>query len=67
MPTFGIQYAVGVDGGSILLVLLTTLLPPLCVLASWNSITTNLKAFLTLILSIDVRSAAPVRAENGIE
>ena len=33
MPTFGIQYAVGVDGVSILLVLLTALLCPLCVLA----------------------------------
>ena len=31
MPTFGIQYAVGVDGISILLVLLTALLCPLCV------------------------------------
>ena len=32
MPTFNIQYAVGVDGISILLVLLTALLCPLCVL-----------------------------------
>ena len=32
MPTFGINYAVGVDGVSLLLVLLTTFLPPLCVL-----------------------------------
>ena len=53
MPTFGIQYAVGVDGISILLVLLTTLLPPLCILCSWNSITTNLKAFLMLILLVE--------------
>lgn len=53
MPTFGIQYAVGVDGISILMVLLTTLLPPLCVLSSWNSITTNLKAFMMLILLVE--------------
>ena len=38
MPTFNIQYAVGVDGISILLVLLTALLSPLCVLCSWNAI-----------------------------
>ena len=31
MPTFNIQYAVGIDGISILLVLLTALLCPLCV------------------------------------
>lgn len=53
MPTFGIQYAVGVDGISILLVLLTTLLPPLCVLCSWNSIETKIKAFMMLILLVE--------------
>ena len=52
MPTFGIQYAVGVDGISILLVLLTALLCPLCVLASWNSITTRVRAFMMLILLV---------------
>lgn len=53
MPTFGIQYAVGVDGISILLVLLTTLLTPLCVLSSWNAITTKVKAFMMLILLVE--------------
>jgi NADH-quinone oxidoreductase subunit M len=53
MPTFGIEYAVGVDGISLLLVLLTTILPPLCVLASWESITSRLKAFMMLILLVE--------------
>ncbi|MFL2547273.1 MAG: NuoM family protein [Candidatus Rariloculaceae bacterium] len=53
MPTFGIQYAVGVDGISILLVLLTALLCPLCVLASWNSITTRVRAYMMLILLVE--------------
>ena len=53
MPTFGIQYAVGVDGISLLLVLLTTMLPPLCVLGSWDSITSRLKAFMMLILLVE--------------
>ncbi|WP_454061049.1 complex I subunit 4 family protein [Candidatus Nitrospira salsa] len=53
MPTFNIQYAVGVDGISILLVLLTTLLCPLCVLCSWNSITTRVRAFMSLILLVE--------------
>ena len=52
MPTFGIDYAVGVDGVSLLLVLLTTFLPPLCVLGSWDSITSRLKAFMMLILLV---------------
>jgi NADH-quinone oxidoreductase subunit M len=53
MPTFGIQYAVGVDGISILMILLTTLLPPLCVLCSWKAITTKIKAFMMLILLVE--------------
>lgn len=53
MPTFNIQYAVGVDGISILLVLLTTLLSPLCVLCSWTSINSHVRAFLILILLVE--------------
>jgi NADH-quinone oxidoreductase subunit M len=53
MSTFNIQYAVGVDGISILLVVLTALLGPLCVLCSWTSITTRVRAFLSLILLVE--------------
>ena len=53
MPTFNIQYAVGVDGISILLVLLTTLLSPLCVLCSWTSITSHVRAFMMLVLLVE--------------
>lgn len=53
MPTFNIQYAVGVDGISLLLILLTTLLSPLCVLCSWYSIQERVKAFMALILLVE--------------
>ncbi len=53
MPTFNIQYAVGVDGISILLVILTTFLCPLCVLCSWTGITTRVRAYLSLILLVE--------------
>ena len=53
MPTFNIQYAVGIDGISILLVLLTTLLSPLCILCSWDSVKTNVRAFMILILLVE--------------
>ncbi|MBI2923994.1 MAG: NADH-quinone oxidoreductase subunit M [Planctomycetes bacterium] len=36
IPALGVTYKLGVDGISVLLVLLTTLLMPVCVLASWN-------------------------------
>ena len=53
MPTFNIQYAVGLDGISMLLVLLTALLSPICVLASWKSIDSKVKAYMTLILLVE--------------
>ncbi|MCK6598459.1 MAG: NADH-quinone oxidoreductase subunit M [Bdellovibrionaceae bacterium] len=42
---FGIQYFLGVDGISLWLVLLTTFLTPIIILASWNSIDTKIKGF----------------------
>ncbi|HLN85271.1 MAG TPA: hypothetical protein VK200_02390, partial [Candidatus Limnocylindrales bacterium] len=35
LPNFGIQYLLGIDGISLFLVLLTTFLMPLAILASW--------------------------------
>ena len=53
IPTLDIQFVVGVDGISLPLVLLTALLAPLCVLSSWRSIATNVKAFMMLILLVE--------------
>jgi NADH-quinone oxidoreductase subunit M len=53
MPTFNIQYAVGVDGISVLLVVLTALLSPICVLCSWQTVAGHIKAFMSLILLVE--------------
>ena len=53
MTTFNIQYAVGVDGISILMVGLTAFLGPLCILCSWKGITTRVRAYLSLILLVE--------------
>ena len=53
MPTFNIQYAVGVDGISILLILLTAVLFPACILCSWTGISTRVRAYLSLILLVE--------------
>ena len=45
-----INYHLGVDGISLFLVLLTTLMGPIVVLFSWNNIRENLRAFLILML-----------------
>ncbi len=36
LPGYGVGYRMGVDGISVLFVLLSTLLTPICILASWE-------------------------------
>jgi NADH-quinone oxidoreductase subunit M len=48
-----INYAVGLDGISLLLVLLTTLIMPLCVLASWRYIQNRVKEFMICLLIME--------------
>lgn len=64
MPTFNIQYAVGVDGISILLVVLTALLSPLCVLTSWRVIDQRVKAFMSLVLLVEGAMMAVFTAQD---
>jgi NADH-quinone oxidoreductase subunit M len=45
IPTFGINYFVGIDGISFWLVMLTTFLTPLVVLGSWTAIEKSVRAF----------------------
>jgi NADH-quinone oxidoreductase subunit M len=52
-PGLGIGYHVGVDGISLLLVLLTTFLTPLCLLAAWTQIATRVKEFLVAMLLLE--------------
>ncbi len=49
----GISYHMGVDGISMLFVILTTFLMPLCVLASWQSVTTRLRDYMVAFLILE--------------
>ena len=53
IPAFNIEYAVGLDGISILLVLLTTLILPICVLCSWHAIQTRVKEYMMAMLIME--------------
>ena len=48
--TWGIRFAVGVDGISVMLVLLTTFIMPLVVLGGWTSVRIKLHAYHALML-----------------
>jgi len=52
IPSFGIQYHMGVDGISLFLILLTTVLTPLAMLASW-SITERTKEYFIFMLLLE--------------
>jgi len=50
---FGVQYYVGVDGISLFLVLLTTFLMPLVLLASWGDVHKRVKEYLFFFLVLE--------------
>ncbi len=52
IPAFGIEYIVGIDGISLFLVLLTTLLMPLAILASWP-VKERVKEYLFFMLLLE--------------
>ena len=54
VQTIGANYHVGIDGISLLLVLLTTLLGPLAVLSSWDAIQDRLKEYYVFMLMLQV-------------
>jgi NADH-quinone oxidoreductase subunit M len=53
MPTLGISYHLGIDGISLLLVLLTAFLSPLALLSSWAAVEVKLKEFAATMLLLE--------------
>ncbi|BDA84458.1 NADH-quinone oxidoreductase subunit M [Aureimonas sp. SA4125] len=49
----GIGYHMGVDGISMLFVILTTFLMPICILASWETIAARLKTYMIAFLLLE--------------
>jgi NADH-quinone oxidoreductase subunit M len=49
-----IHYHVGVDGLSVFLVILTTFLTPISILASWNSVHHRVKEFFVMLLMLEL-------------
>ena len=53
LPFLNINFTLGVDGISLFLILLTTLLTLLCLLISWNSIAFNVKEYVLSFLIME--------------
>ncbi len=53
LPEFGVGYRMGVDGISVLFVLLSTALTPICILASWQSVRTRVREYMIAFLVLE--------------
>ncbi|MFI5252480.1 MAG: NADH-quinone oxidoreductase subunit M [Bacteroidota bacterium] len=53
IQSLNISYNVGIDGLSLLLIMLTTLLTPIALLSSWNSIEDKVKGYTMMILLLE--------------
>ncbi len=53
LPGLDIKYKMGVDGISMLFVLLSTLLTPICILASWDAIKVRVKEYMIAFLVLE--------------
>ena len=53
LPEYSVGYKMGVDGISVLFVLLSALLTPICILASWDAIQTRVREFMLSFLILE--------------
>ena len=53
LPEFGVSYRMGVDGISVLFVLLSTALTPVCILASWDAIKVRVREYMLAFLVLE--------------
>jgi len=53
LPAFGVSYSVGIDGISLFLVLLTTFLMPIVILAGWGDVHKRIKEYMIFLLLME--------------
>ena len=53
LPSIGLEYHIGVDGISILFVVLTAILTPICIIGTFTSITKRVKEYLVCFLLLE--------------
>jgi NADH-quinone oxidoreductase subunit M len=53
VPAYNINYMLGIDGISVMLVLLTTIISPIAILSTWKAVQVRLKEFMVSILVME--------------
>ena len=64
MPELGVGYRMGVDGISVLFVLLSTALTPICILASWDAITVRVREYMIAFLVLETMMVGMFSAQD---
>ena len=64
LPEWGVQYYVGIDGISLLLILLTTFLVPLVLVASWHDISRSPRSWIFFVLFLETGMVGTFAALN---
>ena len=66
LPEFGVGYRMGVDGISVLFVLLSTALTPICILASWDSVKVRVREYMISFLVLETMMVGMFSAQDFI-
>jgi len=66
MPEYKVGYSMGVDGISILFVLLSTVLTPICILSAWEAIHTRVREFMISFLVLETMMVGMFSATDFI-
>jgi proton-translocating NADH-quinone oxidoreductase chain M len=53
IPSYNLNFSLGIDGISLFFLLLTTLLIPICLLASWDNVKSHVKEYLIAFLFME--------------
>ena len=66
LPQFKVGYKMGVDGISVLFVLLSTALTPICILASWDAVTLRVREYMISFLVLETMMVGAFAATDFI-
>ena len=66
LPDFKVGYKMGVDGISVLFVLLSTALTPICILASWESVRVRVREYMIAFLVLETTMIGAFAATDFI-
>lgn len=67
IPALGINYFVGIDGISLILVMLTTFLFPVALIGSWNDVVRPLKSYSTFLLLLETGIVGALVSVNVVQ